>query len=127
MTALTITIYAATLLIWATALYIATRAIKRQRSEIREQSAKIDDLRNEVLQVKIEKLGIRDEQLAYEIANLIDGAEYKAEGNKVWRIAVIDDGDRCTTIHTLIKRFTDPDESFNLREAEDLAKHLNEK
>lgn len=134
MTALTIAIYAATLLIWMAALCIATRTNKRQRAEIHDlteqnhsQRAKIADLLKEVLQARTENIGSHEEYLNYEIANYIGNAEYKAEGDKVWRIATIKDDNSSVCIYTLIKVFDDPDPEYNRREAEDLANHLNEK
>lgn len=108
MTALTIIIYAATVLILAAALYIATRTIKRQDKEIRELNADIN---------------------RHFAATLHPWATYMVTTNEtcgfayVIREATID-GHNFTT---LIKVFTDEDPDFNLREAEDLAKHLNEK
>ena len=107
MTAL-ITIYAATILIWATALLIATRTIKRQDKEMRELNADIN------------------RHLA---ATLHPRATYIATTNETCGFAYVTrevtiDGHNFTT---LIKVFTDEDPNYNLREAEDLAKHLNEK
>lgn len=106
MTALII-IYAATILIWATALLIATRTIKRQRSEIREQRLRID---------------------RYIKCNNCTNPHYIVNTTEDGCIGVericYEDG----YIHSVvIKLFTDEDPDYNRREAEDLAKHLNEK
>lgn len=108
MTALTIIIYSATVLIWAAALYIATRTIKRQDKEMRELNADIN---------------------RHFAATLHPRATYMATTNETCGFAYVTrevtiDGHNFTT---LIKVFTDEDPDFNRREAEDLAKHLNEK
>lgn len=107
MTALTIIIYAATVLIWAAALYIATRTIKRQQRQIREQQQRIDRY------IKCNNCT----NPHYIVNTTEDGCigveRFCYEGGYIHSVA--------------IKLFTDEDEAYNLREAEDLAKHLNEK
>lgn len=103
----TIIIYAATLLIWAAALYIATRTIKRQQRKIRDLSASNERFYQ----------AEASDKATYETAEALMGMVYVVRRVKI-------DGYEHTTI---IKIFNDPDEDYNLREAEDLAKHLNEK
>lgn len=103
-----IIIYATTILALATALYIATRTIKRQRSQIRELNEDID---------------------RYMKAELHPAATYSATFNETFGYTYVTrhvqvSGGKHTT---LIKVFTDEDADYNLREAEDLVKHLNER
>lgn len=91
-----------------TALYIATRTIKRQDKEMRELNADINRHFATTLHPRATYMATTNETCGFAY---------------VIREATID-GHNFTT---LIKVFTDEDPDFNRREAEDLAKHLNEK
>lgn len=107
MTALTIT-YVITTLLYMTILAVFVLTIIRLKKQLREIEEELDRRITAKFSSKAK----------YNVHRTFDG-----EATMVER-AVDVDGYRYTT---LIKIFNEPDQDYNLREAEDLAKHLNER
>lgn len=107
MTALTIT-YVITAPLYMTILAVFVLKIIRLKRQLQEIEVELDRRITANLSSKAK----------YNVHRTFDG-----EAMMVERAADVDNH-RYTT---LIKLFNDPDQAYNLREAEDLAKHLNEK
>lgn len=107
MTALKIT-YVITTLLYMTILAVFVLKIIRLKKQLREIEEELDRRITAKFSSKAK----------YNVHRTFDGEAMMVER------AVDVDNHRYTT---LIKLFNDPDPDFNRREAEDLAKHLNEK